>query len=123
MVAAAFMVMDKVLRAVLVEEVKDIFWEEGVDMPGVGSEVVVVFVQATVELEEVEVTLGEMVQLMNSSPVEEEVDLLTMEQISKMNVVSIAINMAEWSSRFFSEMDIAALSLTCSGHYCGWAPF
>ena len=89
------MVMDKVLRAVLVEEVKDIFWEEGVDMPGVGSEVVVVFVQATVELEEVEVTLGEMVQLMNSSPVEEEVDLLTMEQISKMNVVSIAINMAE----------------------------
>ena len=81
------MVMDKVLRAVLVEEVKDIFREEGVDMPGVGSEVVVVFVQATVELEEVEVTLGEMVQLMNSFPVEEEVDLLTMEQISKMNVV------------------------------------
>ena len=85
--AAAFTVMDKVLRAVLVEEVKDIFREEGVDMPGVGSEVVVVFVQATVELEEVEVTLGEMVQLMNSFPVEEEVDLLTMEQISKMNVV------------------------------------
>ena len=85
--AAAFTVMDKVLRAVLVEEVKDIFREEGVDMPGVGSEVVVVFVQATVELEEVEVTLGEMVQLMNSSPAGEEVDLLTMEQISKMNVV------------------------------------
>ena len=91
----AFTVMDKVLRAVLVEEVKDMFREDGVDMLGVGSEVVVVFVQATVELEEVEVTLGEMVQLMNSSPVEEEVDLLTMEQISKMNVVSIAINMAE----------------------------
>ena len=93
--AAAFTVMDKVLRAVLVEEVKDIFREEGVDMLGVGSEVVVVFVQATVELEEVEVTLGEMVQLMNSSPAGEEVDLLTMEQISKMNVVSIAIKMAE----------------------------
>ena len=91
----AFTVMDKVLRAVLVEEVKDMFREDGVDMLGVGSEVVVVFVQATVELEEVEVTLGEMVQLMNSSPVGEEVDLLTMEQISKMNVVSIAINMAE----------------------------
>ena len=91
----AFTVMDKVLRAVLVEEVKDMFREDGVDMLGVGSEVVVVFVQATVELEEVEVTPGEMVQLMNSSPVEEEVDLLTMEQISKMNVVSIAINMAE----------------------------
>ena len=93
--AAAFTVMDKVLRAVLVEEVKDIFREEGVDMPGVGSEVVVVFVQATVELEEVEVTLGEMVQLMNSSPVGEEVDLLTMEQISKMNVVSISMSMVE----------------------------
>ena len=85
--AAAFTVMDKVLRPVLVEEVKDMFREDGVDMLGVGSEVVVVFVEATVELEEVEVTLGEMVQLMNSSPVGEEVDLLTMEQISKMNVV------------------------------------
>ena len=85
--AAAFTVMDKVLRPVLVEEVKDMFKEDGVDMLGVGSEVVVVFVEATVELEEVEVTLGEMVQLMNSSPVGEEVDLLTMEQISKMNVV------------------------------------
>lgn len=87
MAAAAFTVMDKVLRPVLVEEVKDMFKEDGVDMLGVGSEVVVVFVQATVELEGVEVTLGEMVQLMNSSPVGEEVDLLTMEQISKMNVV------------------------------------
>ena len=85
--AAAFTVMDKVLRPVLVEEVKDMFKEDWVDMLGVGSEVVVVFVEATVELEEVEVTLGEMVQLMNSSPVGEEVDLLTMEQISKMNVV------------------------------------
>ena len=85
--AAAFTVMDKVLRPVLVKEVKDMFKEEWVDMLGVGSEVVVVFVEATVELEEVEVTLGEMVQLMNSSPVGEEVDLLTMEQISKMNVV------------------------------------
>ena len=93
--AAAFTVMDKVLRPVLVEEVKDMFKEDGVDMLGVGSEVVVVFVEATVELEEVEVTLGEMVQLMNSSPVGEEVDLLTMEQISKMNVVSISMSMVE----------------------------
>ena len=93
--AAAFTVMDKVLRPVLVEEVKDMFREDGVDMLGVGSEVVVVFVEATVELEEVEVTLGEMVQLMNSSPVGEEVDLLTMEQISKMNVVSISMGMVE----------------------------
>ena len=93
--AAAFTVMDKVLRPVLVEEVKDMFKEDWVDMLGVGSEVVVVFVEATVELEEVEVTLGEMVQLMNSSPVGEEVDLLTMEQISKMNVVSISMSMVE----------------------------
>ena len=93
--AAAFTVMDKVLRPVLVEEVKDMFREDWVDMLGVGSEVVVVFVGATVELEEVEVTLGEMVQLMNSSPVGEEVDLLTMEQISKMNVVSISMGMVE----------------------------
>ena len=93
--AAAFTVMDKVLRPVLVEEVKDMFREDWVDMLGVGSEVVVVFVGATVELEEVEVTLGEMVQLMNSSPVGEEVDLLTMEQISKMNVVSISMSMVE----------------------------
>ena len=93
--AAAFTVMDKVLRPVLVEEVKDMFKEDGVDMLGVGSEVVVVFVEATVELEEVEVTLGEMVQLMNSSPAGEEVDLLTMEQISKMNVVSISMSMVE----------------------------
>ena len=93
--AAAFTVMDKVLRPVLDEEVKDMFREDWVDMLGVGSEVVVVFVGATVELEEVEVNLGEMVQLMNSSPAGEEVDLLTMEQISKMNVVSIAIKMAE----------------------------
>ena len=93
--AAAFTVMDKVLRPVLVEEVKDMFKEDGVDMLGVGSEAVVVFVEATVELEEVEVTLGEMVQLMNSSPVGEEVDLLTMEQISKMNVVSISMSMVE----------------------------
>ena len=93
--AAAFTVMDKVLRPVLDEEVKDMFREDWVDMLGVGSEVVVVFVGATVELEEVEVTLGEMVQLMNSSPVGEEVDLLTMEQISKMNVVSISMSMVE----------------------------
>ena len=52
----------------------------------------VVYVEATMELE---VILEEMVELMNSSPVGEWVDLLTMGQISKINVVLIAMNMVE----------------------------
>ena len=43
--AAASTVMDKVLRAVLVEEVKDIFREERVERVGVGLEVAVVYVE------------------------------------------------------------------------------
>ena len=89
---AASTVMDKVLRAVLVEEVQVIFREERVDMLGVGSEVAVVYVKATVE---VEVTLREMVPLMISFPAKEGVCLLTMGQINKMNIVVIAMNMAE----------------------------
>ena len=85
--AAASTVMDKVLRAVLVEEVKDIFKEERVEMVRVGLEVAVVYVEVTVELEAVEVTLEEMVELMNGFLVEEGVDLLTMGQISKTNIV------------------------------------
>ena len=87
--------MDKVLGAVLVEEVKDIFKEERVEMVRVGLEVVVVYVEVTVELEAVEVTLEEMVELMNSFLVEEGVDLLTVGQISRMNVVSIGMDMVE----------------------------
>ena len=87
--------MDKVLRAVLVEEVKDIFKEERVEMVRVGLEVVVVYMEVTVELEAVEVTLEEMVELMNSFLVEEGVDLLTMGQISRMNVVLIGMDMVE----------------------------
>ena len=93
--AAASTVMDKVLRAVLVEEVKDIFKEERVEMVRVGLEVAVVYVEVTVELEAVEVTLEEMVELMNSFLVEEGVDLLTMGQISRMNVVLIGMDMVE----------------------------
>ena len=87
--------MDKVLRAVLVEEVKDIFKEERVEMVRVGLEVAVVYVEVTVELEAVEVTLEEMVELKNSFLVEEGVDLLTMGQISRMNVVLIGMDMVE----------------------------
>ena len=93
--AAASTVMDKVLGAFLVEEVKDIFREERVEVEGVGLEVAVVYVELTVELEAVEVTLEEMVELMNSFLVEEGVDLLTVGQISRMNVVSIGMDMVE----------------------------
>ena len=98
--AAAFTIMEVVLRAVLVKEAKDIFTEEWVDMPGVGSEVAVVYVEVvhmevTVELEVVEVTLVEMVELIKSFPAGEGVDLLTMGQISKMNVVLITLKMVE----------------------------
>ena len=92
---AASTVMDKVLGAVLVEEVKDIFKEERVEMVRVGLEVAVVYVEVTMELEAVEVTLEEMVELMNSFLVEEGVDLLTVGQISRMNVVSIGMDMVE----------------------------
>ena len=93
--AAASTVMDKVLGAFLVEEVKDIFKEERVEMVRVGLEVAVVYVEVTVELEAVEVTLEEMVELKNSFLVEEGVDLLTVGQISRMNVVSIGMDMVE----------------------------
>ena len=93
--AAASTVMEVVLQKVLVKEAKDIFTEEWVDMPRAGSEVAVVFLEATVELEVVEVTLEEMVELMNSFPVGEGVDLSTMGQISRMNVVLIALKMVE----------------------------
>ena len=79
----------------VVEEVKDIFKEERVEMVRVGLEVAVVYVEVTVELEAVEVTLEEMVELMNSFLVEEGVDLLTVGQISRMNVVLIGIIMVE----------------------------
>ena len=100
--AAASTVMDKVLRAVLVKEVKNIFREERVEMVRVGLEVAVVYVEGavilekvTAELEAVEVTLEEMVELMNSFLVEEGEDLLTMGKISRMNVVLIGMDMVE----------------------------
>ena len=43
--AAASTVMDKGLREVLVEEVKDIFREERVERVGVGLEVAVVYME------------------------------------------------------------------------------
>ena len=64
--AAASTVMDKIHSTLIIKEVKDIFKEEWVDMLGVVSEgeveAEVVYVKATVELKEVEVTLEEMVE-------------------------------------------------------------
>ena len=65
------------------------------EMVRVGLEVAVVYVEVTVELEAVEVTLEEMVELMNSFLVEEGEDLLTVGQISRMNVVLIGMDMVE----------------------------
>ena len=75
MVAAASTEMEKMLRAIPVKEVKDIFREERVDVLGVGLEVAVVYIAVTVELEAVEVTLEEMGVRMMKSPVGEGVDL------------------------------------------------
>ena len=90
--AAASTIMDKIHSTLKIKEVKDIFKEEWVEMLRVVSEGEVVYVEATMELE---VILEEIVELMNSSPVGEGVDLLTMGQISKINVVLIAMNMVE----------------------------
>ena len=49
-------------------------------------------------------------------PVVEVGDLLTMEHISKMNVVIIAMVMEECSSHYFREMYLATPSLTYSGN-------
>ena len=75
MVAAASTEMEKMLRAIPVKEVKDIFREERVDVLGVGLEVAVVYMAVTVELEAVEVTLEEMGVRMMKSPVGEGADL------------------------------------------------
>ena len=75
MVAAASIEMEKMLQAIPVKEVKDIFREERVDVLGVGLEVAVVYMAVTVELEAVEVTLEEMGVRMMKSPVGEGVDL------------------------------------------------
>ena len=93
MAAAASTLMEKVLLNGF--EVKAIFKEEKVEMVRVGLEVAVVFVEVSLELEGVEVTPEEMVELMNSFPVGEGVDLLTMGQINKMNVVLIGVDMVE----------------------------
>ena len=92
----ASIIMDMMQRA-LVEErekkVQDIFRGERVEGFLVGSEVAVVYVFSTRDQAVVVVTLGEVAGLMMIFPVGEGEDLLTMEQINKMNVAIIALVM------------------------------
>ena len=89
--AAAFTVMGE-------EEVKvakDFSMVERVERITVGSEVAAVIQLTLGELAAVEVALGELEVLMKIPLVVVEEDLLTMEQIRKMNVVIIQLEMVE----------------------------
>ena len=89
--AAAFTVMGE-------EEVKvakDFSMVERVERITVGSEVAAEIQLTLGELAAVEVTLGELEVLMKIPLVVEEEDLLTVEQIRKMNVVIIRLEMVE----------------------------
>ena len=96
--AAAYTQMDTIQRAqrilVVGKEVSDIIKGERVEGIWVGLEVAVVFVHQGRDRAEVEVILGEVVGLMNIFPVGEGEVLLTMEQVSVMNVAIIALVMA-----------------------------
>ena len=96
--AAASTQMDTIQNAQRIivggKEVSDIIKGERVEGIGVGLEVAVVFVHERRDRAEVEVILGEVVGLMNIFPVGEGEVLLTMEQVSLMNVAIIALVMA-----------------------------
>ena len=90
---AASIIMDMMQRILVEEgekEVQDIFRGERVESVLVGSEVAVVYINSTRDQAVVVVTLGEVAGLMMIFPVGEGEDLLTMEQINKMNVAVIA---------------------------------
>ena len=95
--AAAFTVMEKTQRF-LVEgerEVKDFWPGERGEHIGVVSEVGVVLVLEVRYLEAVEGTPGEVEVRIKIFPVGEGEDLSTTEQISKMNVVIILLDMVK----------------------------
>ena len=97
MAAAAFTVMEKTQRF-LVEgerEVKDFWPGERGENSRVVSEVGVVLVLMVRYLEAVEGTLGEVEVRIKIFPVGEGEVLSTTEQISKMNVVIILLDMVE----------------------------
>ena len=97
MAAAAFTVMEKTQRN-LVEgerEVKDFWVGERGEHIGVGSEVGADIVQVMICLGGVEGTLGEVEVRIKIFPVGEGEVLSTTEQISKMNVVIILLDMVK----------------------------
>ena len=98
--AAAYSVMEK--RPLIKEggkkvgkEVKDMLREERMARMEAGLEVAVVFLRTVRDLGAVEVILGGVGVSIKIIPVGEGVDLLTMEQISKMYVVTVAMNTVE----------------------------
>ena len=93
---AASIIMDMMQRTLVEEgekEVQDIFRGERVESFLVGSEVAVVYIQSTRDQAVVVVILGEMAGQMMIYPVGQGEDLLTMEQINKMNVAMIELVM------------------------------
>ena len=88
--AAAFTVMGEEVKVA-----KDFSMVERVENITVGSEVAAVIQLTLGELAAVEVTLGELEVLMKIPLVVVEEDLLTVEQIRKMNVVIIQLEMVE----------------------------
>ena len=93
---AASIIMDMMQRTLVEEggkEVQNIFRGGRVESFLVGSEVAVVYIQATREQAVVVVTLGEVAGQMMIYPVGEGEDLLTMEKINKMNVAIIELVM------------------------------
>ena len=93
---AASIIMDMMQRTLVEEgekEVQDIFRGERVESFLVGSEVAVVYIQSTRDQAVVVVILGETAGQMMIYPVGQGEDLLTMEQINKMNVAMIELVM------------------------------
>ena len=78
-----------------VKVAKDFSMVERVERITVGSEVAAEIQLTLGELAAVEVTLGELEVLMKIPPVVVEEDLLTVEQIRKMNVVIIRLEMVK----------------------------
>ena len=91
-----------VVPPVMVEKAAgDFFREEWVEEPGItmqleGLEEGVVLMDLVGALVVEVVTLGVVVGIMNLTPVEEEEDPTTMEQISKMNAVTILLDMVRF---------------------------
>ena len=80
------------------KEAKDFFREEWVEEPEIttlkeGLEEAVVLLERGGEVEAAEATLGVVVEIMKTIPVEGEEDLTMQEKISKMNVATVQLDM------------------------------